>query len=186
MQCQGSTGFCIPNPTERNHSKIFLVLEEVISWEAISFNALKLYLPFAVGLRYLCYICVTDRKLSCWKPIYCKDLSSSLLQEKFNFKSAEIVLQSNLFYSGKFLLCSNNLFFSGFQNLKHVTWIKGKDVRCNEEENSVLWKRLTFCELNNLSQISLMLTKKNPSKNPLKIKKAYNLSLKHVWFRLSI
>lgn len=40
---------------------------------------------------------------------------------KLNFKSAEIVLQSNLFYSGKFLLCSNNLFFSGFQNLKHVT-----------------------------------------------------------------
>lgn len=30
---------------------------------------------------------------------------------KFNFKSAEIVLQSNLFYSGKFLLCSSNLYF---------------------------------------------------------------------------
>lgn len=40
---------------------------------------------------------------------------------KFNFRSAEIVLQSNLFYSGKFLLCSNNFFFSDIQNLKHVT-----------------------------------------------------------------
>lgn len=40
---------------------------------------------------------------------------------KFNFKSDETILQSNLFYSGKFLLCSNIIFFSGIQNLKHVT-----------------------------------------------------------------
>lgn len=77
---QGRVGFWIPNPTgysERDYSKT--CLEEVISWRAVSFNVLKLHLPFTIGLGCLCCICVTDRKVSCWKPIYCKDLSSSLL-----------------------------------------------------------------------------------------------------------
>lgn len=40
VECQGSMGFWIPNPTgytERDHSEIFLVLEEVISCRAIKF-----------------------------------------------------------------------------------------------------------------------------------------------------
>lgn len=142
VECQGSMGFWIPNPTgytERDDSKIFLVLEEIISWGATSFNILKQHLPFPIGLGCLCYICVTDRKVSSWKPILLQRSELLFITGKFNFKSDEIVLQSNLFYSGIFPLGSNILFFSGIQNLKHMACIKGKDVRCNEEENSVLW-----------------------------------------------
>lgn len=47
-------GFWAQNPTdctEWDHSKIFWCLEQVISWVAVSFNASKLCLLYAVGFR---------------------------------------------------------------------------------------------------------------------------------------
>lgn len=81
---------------------------------------------------------LTGRCLCC-KPTYCKEMNSCLSQANLIFKMLRLYRKSNLFYSGKFLLCSNFLLFSDIQNLKHMMCTGEKDVRCNEEENSVLW-----------------------------------------------